>query len=247
MTGPIEPVVVKFCPVCKAANQPLYEYTGTNFTNCQQCGQSLVVLGKPQQVTMDAILLQTLAESKEALAENKVVLQATTDELRRARQAFTRGQGTTAFYQERTSTATHRAEAAEEAFLALKSNLIIQAQSVIWRKQQGLFSSLRRPIYECFRDHVFPAWEPLKSCVHHHKLNEPCKRCTAGVFWEVGYLHARDEAKHPWAKGLDGVTYRKRLNELADVRLFQPRLLKWTKAGYYVLNDMAAEVIQEKA
>lgn len=130
---------------------------------------------------------------------------------------------TIAFYQQQEGVQRDRAERSEEALLALRRKRIVQHQSYLWHDNQDRFASLRRQIYECFRDHIFPKWDPRET--------------PAGMYWKILFEHART---HPWCVNVDGATYRRRLNELSDHRIHN-RPLQWLKPGYYLLAALEVE------
>jgi hypothetical protein len=137
------------------------------------------------------------------------------DEHRQILEAVDRSREVAAYYQEDAAKKT-------EALRLLKGELIRQHQAELYHSNAGRFATLRQQIYECFRDHIFPSWDPDE---------EP-----DGVYWRDAFRNAQT---HSWAhNGLDGATYRRRLNELADSRVTNPRLLRWVKPGYYVLAEI---------
>ena len=134
------------------------------------------------------------------------------DEHKQILEAVNRSQQVAAYYQE-------DASKWRTTVGLLKGELIRQHQAELYHSNEGRFATLRRQVYECFRDHLFPTWDPATD--------------PDGVYWRDAFSNAQT---HAWAqKGLDGATYRRRLNELADKRVTNPPLLEWKKPGYYVL------------
>ncbi len=161
------------------------------------------------------------------------ILRKQSEEIRTIKKAVTDLRKTNAFYQTREGVQRERADKLNQALLAVKSQLILQHQSVLWHDNEGRFASLRREIYVCFKLHIFPDWDPVKS--------------PDGVYWKDAFKHAQtwhsDDCKdysRAWCLNLDGATFRRRLNELADTSMFNPRLLKWIRPGFYLLNDLMA-------
>ena len=133
------------------------------------------------------------------------------DAQRQLKEAVERCQNVTAYYQ-------NDAEKQRHALRVLKGQLIRQHQAELYRVNGGRFVALRQLIYEHFRDVVFPAWD--------------CDRYPDGVY----YPHAFSKAHAtPWGANINELTYRRRLNELANKRDTNPRLLRWFRPGYYVL------------
>jgi hypothetical protein len=161
------------------------------------------------------------------------IVQKQGEEIRTIKKAVRELREGNAFYQAREGVQRERAEKLNQALLAVKSQLILQHQSVLWHDNEGRFASLRREIYVCFKRDIFPSWGPLES--------------PDGVYWKDAFEHARihhscdcKDFSRAWCLNLDGATYRRRLNELADKKFFNPRLLKWIRPGYYLLNDLIA-------
>jgi hypothetical protein len=105
----------------------------------------------------------------------------------------------------------------------LKGQLIRQHQSNLYHSNQGRFATLRKQVYEHFREACFPSWN--------------CNLVPDGVYWRGCFILAQME---PWGREFDSATYRRRLNELADKRVTNPPLLAWTRPGYYVLAQLEA-------
>jgi hypothetical protein len=133
------------------------------------------------------------------------------DEHRQILEAVGRSRQVAAYYQEDAAKKT-------EALRLLKGELIRQHQAELYRSNELRFSSLRKKVYEFFRDVTFRSWNP-EDAPH-------------GVYWKNAFLDAKGEA---WLTDVDGATYRRRLNELADKRITNPPLLEWKIPGRYVL------------
>jgi hypothetical protein len=133
------------------------------------------------------------------------------DTQRQLKEAVERCQNVTAYYQ-------GDAERQRHALRVLKGELIRQHQAELYRVNSGRFVALRQLIYEHFRDTAFPAWD--------------CDRYPDGVYYRDAFTKAQAS---PWGVHLGESTYRRRLNELADKRETNPRLLRWFRPGYYVL------------
>jgi exonuclease VII large subunit len=137
------------------------------------------------------------------------------DNQRQLKQAVRRCQRAAAYYQE-------QAERAFEAAAALKGRLMQQHQADLYHTNQDRFSTLRGQIYACFRDDLFPSWDPIANPHGTHRRDALAHALT-----------------HPWAQGMDSTTYFRRLNELADARITNPPLLTWKpKPGYYRLAEI---------
>jgi len=128
--------------------------------------------------------------------------------------AVTRSQEVARYYQE-------DASRSKATIAFLKGELIRQHQAHLYRSNQGKWATLRRQVYEHFRDAVFPKWDPAQSPdgVYYHD---------AFVIWQQTVAGAR----------MNEATYRRRWNELADRRVTNPPLLDWHKPGYYTLANL---------
>jgi len=136
------------------------------------------------------------------------------DEHKQILEAVSRSREVAAYYQEAAAKKT-------EALRLLKGELIRQHQAELYRSNELRFSTLRKKVYEFFRDVTFRSWNPEEA--------------PHGVYWKNAFFDAKDEA---WLTGVDGATYRRRLNELADEHVTNPSLLAWTRPGYYVLAEL---------
>jgi len=133
------------------------------------------------------------------------------DDHKQILEAVDRSREVAAYYQQDAAKKT-------EALRLLKGELIRQHQANLFRTNEGKFASLRRQVYEHFRDVVFPMWDP--------------SRAPQGVYYQDAFALAHTET---WGVHMNESTYRRRWNELADNRITNPPLLEWKIPGYYVL------------
>jgi hypothetical protein len=148
------------------------------------------------------------------LADFAGMLSEVRDRVKRMENALKRSQSTASFYQTRYGEI-------KQTVMTLKDELTRQHQAELYRSNEGRFATLRRQVYEFFRDVTFESWN--------------AEEAPHGVYWKNAFLEAKGEA---WLTGVDGATYRRRLNELADKRVTNPPLLEWKKPGYYVLAQI---------
>ena len=149
------------------------------------------------------------------------IVRKQSEEIRTIKKAVEDLRSTNAFYQKREGVERERADKLNEALLALKSHVNLEHQSVLWHDNEGRFATLRRQIYVFFKSQ-FKYWDPIES--------------PDGIYWKDLFQHA--QRTQPWCMNVDGATFRRRLNELADKRS-KPRLLKWVRPGYYLLNSLS--------
>ena len=130
---------------------------------------------------------------------------------KRILEAVERSREAAAYYQNDAASQRH-------ALRVLKGQLVREHQAGLFRVNGGRFVVLRQLIYEHFRDVVFPAWD--------------CDRYPDGVYYPHAFSKAHATA---WGANINELTYRRRLNELANKRDTNPRLLRWFRPGFYVL------------